>query len=62
MQSKQEIRNSANKFEFQNDSMDVVIAFLDEKTNTLTYSGSGRPLWILRGEEMIALKNSSLNL
>ncbi|MBK5285729.1 MAG: SpoIIE family protein phosphatase [Bacteroidia bacterium] len=45
-----------------NDGMDAVIISIDKKNNELHYAGANRPLWIVRGEELIETKPDKLPL
>src|SRR5688572_6391929 len=37
-----------------NEGMDIVMCCFDEQTNTLHYAGANRPLWLLRGGEVMS--------
>jgi len=43
-----------------NDGMDALIIAVDKKNKTLQYAGANRPLWIIRGEELIEVKPDKL--
>jgi serine phosphatase RsbU (regulator of sigma subunit) len=38
------------------DGMDIALCKIDLKTNSLEYAGANRPLWIMRGEELLETK------